>query len=113
MKQQIIILHTNRYDMEDRVTREINRGISVTYLPNGSLAPKADGTQRGDKPAKGSLKYEQEAELAAVPGVYDAELNFKINKDGKPELALESVSFVGDIDYTVKKSGIFGAAEKK
>ena len=105
MKQQIIILHTNKYDMTDRDTRENNKGISVSYLPNGSLAPKTDGTQRGDKPAKGSLKFEQEAELAAVPGVYDADLAFKINKDGKPELTLESVKFVGDIQYTVKKFG--------
>lgn len=94
-KSKIIVLYANKYRMANESTGEINEGVSVNYLMADKLVPVKDGQNTaGIRPAKTSLDIKQWDVLESVPGVYEADLNIAVDRDGKVQLKPLSLTFV-------------------
>lgn len=101
---KIVLLYANEYSMADERTGVINEGISVNYICADSLSPHRTSKQTaGYKPAKGSLPTAARAKITSVPGIYEAETDISINKDGNPVIKLKDVDFVSEVAAPVVK----------
>lgn len=94
---KIILLYANQYSMADEKTGVINEGISVNYLCTDKLAPNpVSQNTAGYKPAKGSLPTSARNNIVSVPGLYEADTDISIDRDGKPVIKIKGVTFISD-----------------
>lgn len=78
MKANITILFAKKWEMVDEATKEKRAGISVQYIMSDSLdSVKNDDGSLGYMVTKESLNVELENKLLSVPGIYEAEFQFK------------------------------------
>ncbi len=105
LKQEVVALSATQYDMVNEETGEIVKGTSVRYLLTNTMAPVEENGLKGYKLVKTSLPYEAYKEVfKEVPGVYEATLNFNIDKDGAAKIKAS--------DFVFKKSLFAPVASK-
>ncbi len=105
MKSNCIILSANPYKVEDEKTARVNEGISIQYIMGDSLLPSVDGTSKlmGYRVLKGSVsKYENEAQLKAVPAIMEVEFDIKADSSGKPSLKPVTLKFLAELQKLEK-----------
>lgn len=92
-----IILSARPWEMEDEVTKEVRRGVSVQYVLNPNLDPvdNEDGV-KGILVGKSSMPLKEFKSLTVVPGVYDMHFDITI-KGGKPGLKLSMAIPLGEV----------------
>lgn len=83
IKQELVVISAQQYDMISQDTGEKVEGTSVRYILNNNLKPFSEGNLKGYKLAKSSLGFNEFSEFVEVPGVYDADVVFSIGGDGK------------------------------
>lgn len=93
LKKEVIVLNATQYSMTDTETGVINEGTSVRYLMTSSLTPYAEEQQKGYKLAKARVGFNNFSDFPEVPGVYEADLDVRINKDGVPTVVANSFTF--------------------
>lgn len=93
MKKEVIVLNATQYQMTDTETGEINEGTSVRYLITNNLAPCAEEQQKGYKLAKARVGFNSFNDFPEVPGIYEADLDVRINKDGVAMVVANSFTF--------------------
>ena len=93
LKKEVIVLNATQYSMTDTETGVINEGTSVRYLMTNSLTPYAEEQQKGYKLAKARVDFNNFNDFSEVPGVYEADLDVRINKDGVPTVVANSFTF--------------------
>lgn len=102
MKQRIILLFANAYQMRDDDGRAIE-GVTCNYYFNTSLAAVANiNGSVGTRPAKGNMPYETFLKVKAAPALYDAEFELSVDKDGKPVLKITDVEYVDEVCFISK-----------
>ena len=99
LKQKWILLRTQPYRIVDEKTGQVNEGISLNFLPTEDLTPIDEGTARGVKPSKDSIKPEKQSKIQSVPGLYEFTLNMKTNAQGKTELKVIDLDYVNEIKF--------------
>jgi len=112
MKQAMLILSAQSYQIKDEKTNEISaQGISVQYIPTDNLDPVYDmeaadrGTlSKGSKVAKVSLPYSMYAKISSLPfpGMYDASLKMSV-VGGKMQLQITDIDYIGNVKLSVDK----------
>lgn len=99
MRQRIILLFANAYQMRDDDGRAIE-GVTCNYYFNTSLeAVNNVNGSVGTRPAKGNMPYETFLKVKKAPALYDAEFELGVNKDGKPVLNIIDVDYVDDVRF--------------
>jgi len=105
-KLTCIILYASQYSLENE-RREHVDGVSVTLLPCESLNPyedldaKARGTvSKGYRPIKDTAPYDMAGSFISVPGLYDVTMRMKTNAQGKGQMKLISVNYIGELKTT-------------
>lgn len=93
LKKEVIVLNAMQYSMTDTETGEVNEGTSVRYLMTSSLTPYAEDQQKGYKLAKARVGFNSFNDFPEVPGVYEADLDVRINKDGVAIVVANSFTF--------------------
>ena len=93
LKKEVIVLNAMQYSMTDTETGEVNEGTSVRYLMTNSLTPYAEDQQKGYKLAKARVGFNSFNDFPEVPGVYEADLDVRINKDGVAMVVANSFTF--------------------
>jgi len=113
--QNYLILSAKQYRVEvaDEVTNqktgEIIEGVTVRYLPDNDLTPRANQDievagllSRGLEPAKLSLPLEKANQISELPGLYNVELEFVIVRD-KQQVRIKNLEFVSAARLTQVK----------
>lgn len=93
LKQNVIVLSANQYQMVDRTTGEVSEGTSVRYALTDSLVPAEDGNLKGYKLSKASLKFNDFTSFTEVPAIYEADLKFNVSADGTTKLQASNFVF--------------------
>ena len=102
MKQNILVLSVNPYSMNDN--GRVNEGISIRYLTQDNLdAIVNENGSLGVRPAKDNLPYRCKDLFVAAPAIYEADLGIKVGSDGKPVMAISSISYVSSVKLSTVK----------
>jgi len=104
--QNVIVLSASTFIIKHEKTGEVeNSGCTVRYVFTEDLAPKenAEKTIKGHRPAKVTLPFEEYAKFPTVPALYQAEIDFSVDSQGKAAVAAKNFKFLNAI--TVSKSG--------
>ena len=80
LKKEVIVLNAMQYSMTDTETGEVNEGTS-------------EDQQKGYKLAKARVGFNSFNDFPEVPGVYEADLDVRINKDGVAMVVANSFTF--------------------
>lgn len=100
MKQKIILLFANPWQLPDEDTGEMREGISCFYYINWELSSERnkDGSF-GSQPAKSSAPYEVLEKIKSAPAVYEATFVLKTDrKTGKGVLNIDDLDYCYDVD---------------
>lgn len=101
MKQTILLLSSNPYEIKDESGRIIE-GISVRYMT--SLSPIDNGNgSLGAYPAKCTLPLSMKPFIQAAPAVYDADLDLQVASDGKVKLTIKTLDFISNCNNAFGK----------
>lgn len=104
IKQRVIVLSAQKYQVKDEKTGELKRGTSVRYVLSSDMSQTQDDSLKGLKLVKGSCQYDDfDSVFRVVPGIYDAELGFRIDSDGNAKLQAQRFEFVSAILLTQPK----------
>ncbi len=93
MKQQVVVMSAQQYSMVDTETGVVSEGTSVRYLLTDNLLPFAEDQFKGYKVAKASISLSSFEKFTEVPGIYEADLTFKIDSAGKVKVNADNFSF--------------------
>ncbi len=93
MKQEVVVMSAQQYSMVNQDTGELSEGTSVRYAMAGNLAPVVDENFKGYKLAKASVGFNNFHDFVEVPGVYEADMTFNIDKDGKVKVSAANFNF--------------------
>lgn len=105
LRSNCIILFAQPYSIADERTGVINSGITVQYLLTDNLSPHSeDNSKLGYKSTKASISQELFGCLVSVPGIYECGFGLKTNGNGKPELKLEAIKFINELELAVPKA---------
>jgi hypothetical protein len=105
LAQNVIVLSASTFIIKNDKTGEVeNTGCTVRYAFSEDLAPKenAEKTIKGHRPAKISLPFEEYAKFPTVPALYEAEIDFNVDSQGKAAIAAKNFKFLNAI--TVSKT---------
>lgn len=100
MKQKIILLFANPWQLPDEETGELREGVSCYYYINWELSSERnkDGSF-GSQPAKSSAPYDVLDKIRSAPAVYEATFVLKTDrKTGKGVLNIEDLDYCYDVD---------------
>lgn len=100
MKQKIILLFANPWNMVDEETGEAREGVSCYYYVNWELSSERnkDGSF-GSQPAKSSAPYDVLDKIKSAPAVYEATFSLKTDrKTGKGVLNIVGLEYCYDVD---------------
>lgn len=97
IKSDVLVMHAMQYQIVDKETGEVNEATNVRYAFTDNVNPFVeDNGQKGYKVAKARVGYEDFAAFTAVPGIYSADLEFKVDtKDGSTKVAASNFKFKG------------------
>lgn len=97
MRQRIILLFANAYQMTDDTGKRLE-GVTCNYYFNTDLSAvdNVNGSV-GTRPAKGNMPYETFLKVRKAPALYDAEFELSVDKDGKPILKIIDVEFIEEV----------------
>lgn len=102
MKQKIILLSANSYSIKDENTNRVNEGVSLTFLLTDSLKPVLnDNGSYGIKSAKCSVPSAFINSIVAAPGMYEADMNYSVDSNGRPTLKIGGLEHLGEIDVSI------------
>ena len=93
-KMKILVTYAGVWKMDNGST-----GMALNYFMYGENGEQmisrvdATGGPVGQQRAKGNLDPAMRSKITFVPGIYDAQMGFKIGSDGKPVLTVEDLSF--------------------
>lgn len=93
IKKEVVVISATQYSMVDENTGEVNEGTSVRYVLNGNLDPVHEDQLKGYKLGKAGVTFNNFMDFIEVPGVYEADLNFNIDKDGRVKVAASNFKF--------------------
>ena len=93
IKQHVVVLSAQQYEVTDKETGEIKDGTSVRYCLTDSLVPFDEDGLKGYKVAKASVAFNNYFDFTEVPGVYEADIDFRIDKDGKVNATAANFKF--------------------
>lgn len=99
IRSEVVVLGVSRYKMVDRNTGELVQGAKVRYILASDLTPVEEENFRGFKMSvngyRGEEGYAMYDDFPVVPGIYGADINFKVNesKDGKGETTVTCDNF--------------------
>lgn len=102
MKEEIVLLSASRYSFKDENSGELREGVSVNYVN-----PAAELTENfaGCRVMKGSLPLHAWKDLGAVPGLYQAQYTMRAGANGRPELRLQHISYVAEVELAPLVAG--------
>lgn len=95
-KMRILVTFASVWKMDNGVT-----GMTLNYFMYGEngemMISRVDnsGGAVGQQRAKCSLEPSMREKITFVPGIYDAEMSFKVGSDGKPVMTVVDLDFVG------------------
>ena len=93
-KRNIVVTYAGVWKMDNGST-----GMALNYFMYGENGEQmisrvdATGGPVGQQRAKANLDPAMRSKITFVPGIYDAQMGFKIGSDGKPVLTVEDLSF--------------------
>lgn len=93
-KMKILVTYAGVWKMDNGST-----GMALNYFMYGENGEQmisrvdATGGPVGQQRAKANLDPAMRSKITFVPGIYDAQMGFKIGSDGKPVLTVEDLSF--------------------
>ena len=93
-KMKILVTYAGVWKMDNGST-----GMALNYFMYGENGEQmisrvdATGEPVGQQRAKANLDPAMRSKITFVPGIYDAQMGFKIGSDGKPVLTVEDLSF--------------------
>lgn len=93
-KMKILVTYAGVWEMDNG-----SSGMSLNYFMYGENGEQmisrvdATGGPVGQQRAKANLDPAMRSKITFVPGIYDAQMGFKIGSDGKPVLTVEDLSF--------------------
>jgi hypothetical protein len=91
--ENIIIISANPYDfVDEKGTRR--QGLSIQFTTGEPMPPHRG---LGWEITKTSGPLDMRASLRSVPGIYVAGWELKRGFDGKPDVKLDSLEFVGEL----------------
>lgn len=90
---KVLILGATRFDFEDERKRRIE-GAYIHYVDG---KPENEQDRRGLLPMKLRVGIELFADLKQLPGYYELEMCSRAGTNGKPEVRVSSVLFLGGI----------------
>lgn len=93
IKQQVVVMSAQQYDMVNEETGEQVAGTSVRFALNGDLAPVFEEGFKGYKLAKSTVTFNNFHDFVEVPGIYEADINFNIAADGKVRVSAANFQF--------------------
>lgn len=96
MRSKIIVFYARSWSMTDENTGENRSGVSIQYTMSDSLAPISSDTDKGVAITKESITPECAAALKDVPGLYEAEFEFKA-QGGKNVLHVCGLTFISPL----------------
>jgi len=99
LKQKSIVLSASPYSFEDEKTKEQREGTTVRYLLTEDFTPFEDKVNnvKGYEPAKATLLLDDYHKFQAVPGLYEVELGYKVDSQGKASLQPISFELISQI----------------
>jgi len=109
MKSRMIMLNARAYNVEDRQTKEVNKGLTVVFYPVDNLNPKENTTSKyvpmdkGSFPINGSLPYEMQDKVVSVPALYDCTMEMRASKDGKAQLTIVDFNYISNLTTAESK----------
>ncbi|MDR2568905.1 MAG: hypothetical protein LBD23_01225 [Oscillospiraceae bacterium] len=109
MTQNVIVISASQYVIKNDKTGEVeNTGTTVRFVFSENLAPKEDIEKKvkGYKPAKITLTYDDYSMFPTVPALYEAEIDFSVDSQGKAAIAAKNFKFLSEI--SVKKASAKG-----
>lgn len=106
METTIIILSATQYSITDEFSGEVTKGVTVWFYPSSNFGQYDNNKgQRGKKPCKSSLPYDEFDKLKCVPGVYTCEIEMNASGD-KNKAALNLVKVISAVRPLLKEDGI-------
>ena len=105
MKMNALVLGVSRYSITDEKSGEVNRGNTVNYILSETLAQNEDKVlgQKGYRPARNSVPYENYDDFTVVPGLYELTFSQKIDSKGKVNVVPTEFRLISGI--VVSKTG--------
>ena len=94
IKQNVIVLSVNRYQMVDAGTGIVNEGTTTRFIFSDNLHPVQEADAKGYRPGKASLPYEDFDKFPEVPGLYSCDLTIKVASDGKAQTIANNFELV-------------------
>lgn len=100
-----VVIGVRPYEFEDERTGRNISGISVFYLPTGSMEPSEGNGIKGYIPIKESLNLSCLKKFPSVPGIY--ELSYIPRPSSKGIMQkLADAEYICDIDGNIAKSKV-------
>lgn len=94
MKDVILVISANPYDVTDEKTGKQNEGISISYCMTSDVLPvSVPNGLMGYRVMKGSIPKSNLKEFTMVPAFYEADFDIKPDSSGKPVLKPTAVKF--------------------
>lgn len=105
-KMKILVTFANVWKMDNGTT-----GMTLNYFMFGDKGElmvsqqNLSGGAVGQQRAKCSLDVSMRDKITFVPGIYDAEMSFKVGSDGKPVMTVLDLEYIGkaEIKMAVNK----------
>lgn len=100
MKQKIILLFANPWELTDEDTGEIREGVSCYYYINWELSSEQnrDGSF-GSQPAKSTAPIDVLQKIKSAPAVYEATFVLRTDRNsGKGVLNIDDLDYCYDVD---------------
>ena len=94
IKQDVIVLSVNRYQMTNESTGEVNEGTTVRFIFSDSLNPFQEPDAKGYRPGKASLPYADFDKFPEAPALYNCDLVIKVASDGKAQTLASNFEFI-------------------
>ena len=94
IKQNVIVLSVNRYQMVDQSTGDVNEGTTVRFLYSDNLNPVQEPDVKGHRPGKASLPYNDFERFPEAPALYSCDLTIKVASDGKAQTVASNFEMV-------------------
>jgi hypothetical protein len=99
-KNKALVTSMNPYSFTTEDKREMT-GVTIEFLMTETLEPCKEGETKGLKCIKDSVDYEKRHDFDAVPGMYDLSFKMMPARNGKPQLKVVDVRFIGEVELTV------------
>jgi hypothetical protein len=96
MKIPCIVLSVSPYSFRND-QGEMLQGVTIIYMATDDLAPTKEDERgrKGYSVAKANLSYDLLDKVDAVPGLYNLEIEMRMNRQLKGEMVVVDLNFIG------------------